>query len=72
MQDRRAAIAEIQQALPYFYSSAEATFVKDDGRAPIDFSGVRRTGSECFLYPCDGLSDHKIVVATISGTGGLA
>jgi endonuclease/exonuclease/phosphatase family metal-dependent hydrolase len=66
-------LAEIREALPYFYSSQEATFVRDHGRAPIDFfcssAALEANVSVC---PADGLSDHKIVVATLSGIGGLA
>lgn len=66
-------LTELREALPYFYSSDEATFVKDHGRAPIDFfcSSVALE-TKVSVCPADSLSDHKIVVATFSGIGGPA
>ena len=66
-------LTEIREALPYFYSSQEATFVEDHGRAPIDFlcSSVALEANVS-VFPADGLSDHKIVVASFSGIGDLA
>jgi endonuclease/exonuclease/phosphatase (EEP) superfamily protein YafD len=66
-------LAEIREALPYFYSSTERTYLEDHGRPPIDFfcSSVALE-AKISVVPADGLSDHNIVVATISGIGSSA
>jgi endonuclease/exonuclease/phosphatase family metal-dependent hydrolase len=66
-------LTEIREALPYFYSSQEATYVGDHGRAPIDFfcSSVPLEVN-ISVCPADGLSDHNIVVATVIGMGSRA
>ena len=66
-------LAEIRQALPYFYSSHERTYAEDHGRPPIDFfcSSVALEVN-ISVCPADGLSDHSIVVATFSGIGSRA
>ncbi len=66
-------LAEIREALPYFYSSNERTYAEYHGRPPIDFFcasvALEVTIS---VYPADELSDHRIVVATCTGLGGRA
>lgn len=66
-------LAEIRQALPYFYSSRERTYAEDHGRPPIDFF-CSSVGLEVNISVCsaDGLSDHSIVIVTIHGIGGRA
>jgi endonuclease/exonuclease/phosphatase family metal-dependent hydrolase len=66
-------LAQIREALPRFYSSDEATYVGDDGRAPIDFfcSSVALQ-VDISVCPADRLSDHNIVVATITGMASTA
>lgn len=63
-------LAEIREALPYFYSSTERTYLEDHGRPPIDFfcSSVALEAN-ISVCPADGLSDHNIVVATCNGIG---
>ena len=63
-------LAEIREALPYFYSSLERTYSEDHGRPPIDFfcSSVALEVN-ISVFPADGLSDHNIVVATFNGIG---
>lgn len=66
-------LAEIRQALPYFYSSTERTYLEDHGRPPIDFfCSSAALDLNISVYPADGLSDHRIVVATLSGIGSNA
>ena len=63
-------LAEIRQALPCFYSSNERTFLEDHGRPPIDFFCASvALDVNISVYPADGLSDHRIVVATFDGIG---
>ncbi|MGB9114386.1 endonuclease/exonuclease/phosphatase family protein [Bradyrhizobium sp.] len=66
-------LAEIREALPYFYSSHERTYVEDHGRPPIDFfcSSVALEVN-ISVCPADGLSDHSIVIATLHGIGSRA
>jgi endonuclease/exonuclease/phosphatase (EEP) superfamily protein YafD len=66
-------LADIREALPYFYSSRERTYLEDHGRPPIDFFcssvAIDVNVSVCLA---DGLSDHNIVVATFNGIGSPA
>jgi endonuclease/exonuclease/phosphatase family metal-dependent hydrolase len=66
-------LAEIREALPYFYSSTERTYLEDHGRPPIDFfcSSVALE-VKISVLTADGLSDHNIVVATFNGIGSPA
>lgn len=66
-------LSEIREVLPYFYSSTERTFLEDHGRPPIDFfcSSVAREVNVS-VVAADGLSDHRIVVATFNGIGNRA
>jgi endonuclease/exonuclease/phosphatase (EEP) superfamily protein YafD len=66
-------LADIREALPYFYSSQERTYLEDHGRPPIDFfcSSVA-LDVNISVCPADGLSDHNIVVATLNGIGNPA
>lgn len=66
-------LAELREALPHVYSSTERTYLEDHGRPPIDFfcSSVALEVN-ISVCPADGLSDHNIVVATVSGIGGRA
>jgi endonuclease/exonuclease/phosphatase (EEP) superfamily protein YafD len=65
-------LTEIREALPYFYSSHERTYLEDHGR-PIDFF-CSSVALEVYIsvFPADGLSDHNIVVATFNGIGNHA
>ena len=66
-------LAEIRQALPYFYSSLERTYSQDHGRPPIDFfcSSVPLEVN-ISVFSAGDLSDHNIVVATFDGIGSRA
>ncbi len=66
-------LTELREALPYFYSSLERTYLEDHGRPPIDFfcSSVA-LDLTISVVPADGLSDHNIVVATLNGIGNPA
>lgn len=66
-------LAEIREALPYFYSSLERTYSEDHGRPPIDFfcSSVALEVN-ISVFPANDLSDHNIVVATCIGIEGPA
>jgi endonuclease/exonuclease/phosphatase family metal-dependent hydrolase len=66
-------LTELREALPYFYSSHERTYLEDHGRPPIDFfcSSVALVVN-ISVFPADGLSDHNIVVATFNGIGSHA
>jgi endonuclease/exonuclease/phosphatase family metal-dependent hydrolase len=66
-------LAEIREALPYFYSSLERTYSQDHGRPPIDFfcSSVALEVN-ISVFPAADLSDHNIVVATFNGIGSPA
>jgi endonuclease/exonuclease/phosphatase family metal-dependent hydrolase len=66
-------LAEMRGVLPFFHASREATFVRDHEREPIDFF-CSSVALEATVATCatDGLSDHKMVVATFSDIGGLA
>ena len=63
-------LAEIGEALPYFYSSSRGTYGGERGRAPIDFfySSVAQEVN-ISVFSADDLSDHNIVVATFNGIG---
>ena len=66
-------LAEIGEALPYFYSSNRGTYGGERGRAPIDFfySSVALEVN-ISVFSADELSDHNIVVATFNGIGSRA
>ena len=66
-------LAELRQALPYFYSSLERTYSEDHGRPPIDFfcSSVALE-AKVSVFAAGDLSDHNIVVATFDGIEGHA
>ena len=61
-------LAEIREALPYFYSSNRGTYGGEGGRAPIDFfcSSVALEVN-ISVFSAGELSDHNIVVATFDG-----
>lgn len=63
-------LAEMREALPYFYASNEVTYVGEPSRPPIDFfcSSVALK-VDISVCPAGGLSDHNIVVANVTGIG---
>jgi endonuclease/exonuclease/phosphatase family metal-dependent hydrolase len=63
-------LVAIREALPYFYSSDRGTFGEEYDRPPIDFfCSSAALDVKVTVFPSDGLSDHSVVVATISGLG---
>jgi endonuclease/exonuclease/phosphatase family metal-dependent hydrolase len=66
-------LVAIRQALPYFHASDRGTFGEEYDRPPIDFfcSSVALDVNVA-VFPSGGLSDHSIVVATVSGLGNEA
>lgn len=58
-------LTELREVLPHVYSSAEATFIGEPTRPPIDFF-CSSAALEVDVSVCsaEGLSDHNIVVAT--------